>query len=90
MTISPNAQAILRRVLNDMFDARERGTEGARFARTQGYADGYIRALMEAGLATQEELLAFVLRERSHRSVALPKPGPAPLRSCRPAIPALS
>jgi len=90
MNINANAEAVLRSLLNDMFEAREHGVEGARFARAQGYADGYMRALMEAGLATQEEVLRFVLEERSRRCVDMDRLSPAPLRNCRPAVPAHS
>jgi hypothetical protein len=55
----------LRRMLHDMLAAREGGVNHPRLARTQGYVDGYMRALLESGQATKEELLELVALERS-------------------------
>jgi len=54
----------LRKMLRDVFAARAAGTSYARMARAHGYVDGYMRAILEQGLATQDELLKIVAEER--------------------------
>lgn len=54
----------LRTMLRDVFRLRRDGTAYARLSRAHGYVDGYMRALMEAGVATQKELLELVAAER--------------------------
>jgi hypothetical protein len=58
----------LRRMLHDMFEARADGSHHPRMARTQGYVDGYMRALLESGQATKHELLTLVASERARVS----------------------
>jgi len=55
----------LRKMLRDVFIARSAGTSYPRMARAHGYVDGYMRALLECGLATKEELLKLVAEERA-------------------------
>jgi hypothetical protein len=55
----------LRTMLRDMLAASTTGASGARFARAQGLADGYMRALLDLGVCTQSELLAVVSAERA-------------------------
>jgi hypothetical protein len=55
----------LRKMLRDVFVARASGTSYPRMARAHGYVDGYMRALLECGLATKDELLRMVAEERS-------------------------
>ncbi|HZO12523.1 MAG TPA: hypothetical protein VFB62_04675 [Polyangiaceae bacterium] len=55
----------LRQMLHDVFVARERGTAHPQMARVHGYVDGYMRALLDCGLATKEELLVMVAEERT-------------------------
>jgi hypothetical protein len=55
----------LKRMLHDVFIARAAGANYPRLARAHGYVDGYMRALLEAGLATKEELLELVASERT-------------------------
>ena len=55
----------LRTMLRDVFLARERGTGHPQMARVHGYVDGYMRALLDCGLATKEELLVMVAEERT-------------------------
>ncbi len=55
----------LQRLLHDLFVARSDGANSPRLARAHGYVDGYMRALLESGHATKEELLELVARERS-------------------------
>lgn len=55
----------LRKLLAGVLEARFAGASGAKFARAHGYADGYMRALQDAGLLTRDELLAIVGEENS-------------------------
>lgn len=54
----------LRSLLQDVLRARFAGTAYAKLARAHGYADGYMRALLDAGLVDQQELLKLVSDER--------------------------
>jgi len=54
----------LRDLLRDVMKARFEGGSYAKLARANGYADGYMRALLDAGLMDQREMLAFVGTER--------------------------
>jgi len=55
----------LRTMLRDVFRLRRDGAAYARLSRAHGYVDGYMRALMEGGIATQAELLEVVSAERA-------------------------
>ena len=55
----------LKGMLRDVFVARASGTGYARLARAHGYVDGYMRALLESGHASKEELLELVAAERA-------------------------
>lgn len=57
--------AELQRLLHDVFVAQAQGTHYPRVARAHGYVDGYMRALLESGQATQRELLEVVAAERA-------------------------
>ncbi len=57
--------AKLRTMLHDVFEARERGSNQSRIARAHGYADGYMRGMLETGMVTQKELLAIVAEQRA-------------------------
>lgn len=52
-------------LLRDMLEMRYRGGDHARFAHAQGLVDGYMRALLDGGLATRGELLAVVREQRA-------------------------
>jgi hypothetical protein len=54
----------LKTMLRDMFAASASGAAGARLARAHGYVDGYMRAMLDLGVATKSELLAVVAAER--------------------------
>lgn len=54
----------LKTLLRDVLDTRFEGAAYAKLARAHGYADGYMRALLDSGLMTQRELLEFVGQER--------------------------
>lgn len=55
----------LRTMLRDVFKLRREGVAYARLARAHGYVDGYMRVLLETGVATREELLDVVATERA-------------------------
>jgi hypothetical protein len=56
--------AELEQMLADVFAARAEGTNYPRLARAHGYVDGYMRALLEGGHCTKQELLTLVARQR--------------------------
>jgi hypothetical protein len=55
----------LRTMLHDVFEARNAGTSHPRLARAHGYVDGYMKALLDSGLATKQELLQLVAEQRT-------------------------
>ena len=55
----------IRRLLREAIGARYRGELHAHKVRAQAYADGYMRALTDAGLLGGEELLALVAEART-------------------------
>ncbi len=54
----------LRTMLQDVFRLRGDGVAYARLARAHGYIDGYMRVLLDAGVANKAELLELVAEER--------------------------
>ena len=58
----------LRGMLRDIFAAKVAGETHARLARAHGYVDGYMRAILETGTASKEELLELVAAERERAS----------------------
>jgi hypothetical protein len=54
----------LRKLLRDALRLRREGAAYARMARANGYVDGYMRVLLESGLAEYKELLEVVGDER--------------------------
>ncbi len=56
--------ATLRSMLKDAFRLRQDGVQYARLARAHGYIDGYMRVLMETGVADHKELVALVAAVR--------------------------
>jgi hypothetical protein len=54
----------LRNLLRTSIEARYRGELHAHKVRAQAYADGYMRALADAGLLSQDELLQIVADAR--------------------------
>ena len=54
----------LRNMLRDLFDADSRGGKRDKLARAHGYADGYMKALIDLGISDRRELLRIVLEER--------------------------
>ncbi len=55
----------LRGLLREALVLRSEGASAARLARANGSVDGYMRALLDAGFASQRELLDLVARERA-------------------------
>ncbi len=64
MTSKSVMLAELKKLLHDVFVARSTGAAHPRMSRAHGYVDGYMRGLLESGVATQAELLAVVAEER--------------------------
>lgn len=56
--------AELRVMLRDVFAARDAGTSHPRMARAHGYVDGYMKALLDSGIAHKRELLTLVAEQR--------------------------
>ncbi len=54
----------LRGLLRDVFRLRNEGAAYAKIARAHGYIDGYMRLMMESGIADKHELLKLVAAER--------------------------
>ncbi len=60
---APKKEALLqslRTLLRASFELRRQGALNEKQAKAQGYADGYLRALVDAGIASERELLVFV------------------------------
>lgn len=55
----------LKVMLYDALLAKTRGVTYPRLARAHGYVDGYMKALIDAGIATNPELLALVSEARN-------------------------
>jgi hypothetical protein len=64
MEHKPALVQVLRSLLTDVFTAQYEGATHHKLARAFGYADGYMRAVLEAGIVTKEELLGIVQEER--------------------------
>jgi hypothetical protein len=58
----------LRTMLRDVLAAAAGGTRHGRVARAHGYVDGYMRALLDLGVATRSELIEMVAAERERFS----------------------
>lgn len=54
----------LRGMVRDMLQLRTQGGAYAKLARAHGYVDGYMRVLLETGVADQKSLLSLVAEER--------------------------
>lgn len=53
-----------RALVADVTRVRFEGAAYAKLARAHGYADGYMRALLDAGLVDQRELLRAIGEEK--------------------------
>ncbi len=58
----------LRTMLRDVFALRASGQLESRVGRAHGYVDGFMRALLDTGIATKNELLTLVAEERERAS----------------------
>ena len=58
----------LRGMLRDVLTAQAAGQVHARVARAHGYVDGFMRALLDSGTCTKQELIALVAAEREQIS----------------------
>jgi len=54
----------LRSLLKEAFLLRQQGAAYARIQRAHGYADGYMRMLMDSGMMDARSLLALVAEVR--------------------------
>jgi len=54
----------LRGLLHEVLRARFDGAAYAKLARAHGYADGYMRALLDAAIVDKQTLLGLVGEER--------------------------
>jgi hypothetical protein len=54
----------LRVMFRNVLAAAEVGGSHARLSRARGNVDGYMRALLDLGIATREELLGLIAAER--------------------------
>jgi hypothetical protein len=61
---------VLRRLLREVVKARFEGGAYARLSRAHGYADGYMAALLDAGVVERDSLLRLVGEERLKLAVA--------------------
>jgi hypothetical protein len=59
----------LRTCLADLFDTRHRGTAADRYAKSQGFVDGYMQALADMKVVDDRELLLMVGEERRRAGV---------------------
>jgi hypothetical protein len=48
-----------------MFDLQYGGSPGTKFRWMQGFADGYIQAYIDLGIASEKEVLTLIQDERS-------------------------
>lgn len=55
----------LRGMVRDMLRLRSEGGAYAKLARAHGYVDGYMRVLLETGVADHKSLLKLVAEERA-------------------------
>jgi hypothetical protein len=58
----------LQSMLRDVLAAKAAGGSHDRIARAHGYVDGYMRALLDIGMTTRNELLELVAGERERAS----------------------
>ena len=73
----------LRHCLADLFDSRYEGAAAPRYAKAQGFADGYMQALADMQLVDDREMLAVVNEERK-RAASRADVGFAPLPPAPP------
>lgn len=85
MSIRKQTMSRLRTMVHELYDARYSGASAGRIYRAQGLADGYMRALIDMGIAKETELLALMQEEqhvaatKNVASFTAPISVPAPL-----------
>ena len=52
-------------LLRDMLEMRYQGGDHTRLAYAQGTVDGYMRALLESGVVSRDELMGLVREQRA-------------------------
>ncbi|HEX6244057.1 MAG TPA: hypothetical protein VFZ61_24240 [Polyangiales bacterium] len=55
---------VVRRLMREVVKARFEGGAYARLSRAHGFADGYMAALLDAGVVERDSLLRLVGEER--------------------------
>jgi len=55
----------VRQLLREVLEARTQGDSERRLRTAHAFVDGYMRALLDAGLATRQQLLVVVAEERA-------------------------
>jgi hypothetical protein len=65
VTSSAKMVATLRTLLRQALQLRTEGAGCLSLGRAQGYADGYLRGLQEAGILSEKEALTVVAEERA-------------------------
>jgi len=58
----------LRSMMRDLLRLRASGEMYPRLARAHGYVDGFMRVLLDTGVATKKELIDLVAEERESAS----------------------
>lgn len=61
---SPAVFGSVRQHLRDVLEARSRGESERRLRSAHAFVDGYMQAMLDAGLATRAQLLSLVKEER--------------------------
>lgn len=61
---SPPVFGSVRQHLRDVLEARSRGETERRLRSAHAFVDGYMQAMLDAGLATRAQLLSLVKEER--------------------------
>ena len=64
MSIRKQTLSRLRTIVHELYEARYEGASAGRIYRAQGMADGYMRALIDLGVAREAELLALIDEEQ--------------------------
>lgn len=54
----------VRHLLRDVLEARSRGESERKLRSAHAFVDGYMQAMLDAGLATRAQLLSLVKEER--------------------------
>ena len=58
----------LRTMLHDVFSAKAAGESHQKLLRAHGYLDGFMKAILDGGMVSKQELLEVVAAERERVS----------------------